>query len=112
MCEMDITPGVGDNWLCGYGWSKDGVVSSGSVAGRELRAQCAVLWDYGTPNVLMRLDVANITRGVNQRFRGRLEEERLIGDQADFIITSSHTPRPVLGLWSSRRVCPNRTRGG
>ena len=91
VCQMDITPDYGANWLCGYGWGKGGVTPIEAPSGRPLRAQCLVVWDRGTPNIMLRLDVANITRGVNQRLRDRLRDENLITEKADFIILSSHT---------------------
>lgn len=75
-------------WMGGYGWDKRG--NDGSVA-RELRAHCIVFHDFGTPNVLLRLDAISLPRDVHLEIRRRVvDEERLCGD-ADFMINTSHT---------------------
>jgi neutral ceramidase len=89
----DITPRAGDasRWMAGYGWGprrSDGTWA----AARPLRAQCAVIWDDGFPNVLLRIDVATIARSVHDEVRRRVvEEERLVGYTADFLMAASHT---------------------
>jgi neutral ceramidase len=90
--QLDITPRAGDasGWMSGYGWGPRGTGGTWATA-RRLRAQCAVIWDDGWPNVVLRTDLANITRGVHQAVRGQILDEGLVGSSADFLMAASHT---------------------
>lgn len=92
LSELDITPREGDasGWMSGYGWGPRGTGGTWATA-RRLRAQCAVIWDDGSPNILLRTDLANISRGVHQQVRSRVSDEGLVGDTPDFLMTASHT---------------------
>ncbi|MGI5503684.1 hypothetical protein [Lentzea sp. CA-135723] len=88
--EVDITPvhpPYPSLWMGGYGWSPRG--NHGAVA-RRLRAQCLVLWDGGTPKVLLRADLVSIPRDVNQQIRTTLVSEGLVAAE-DLMLLASHT---------------------
>jgi neutral ceramidase len=89
----DITPGAGDvsHWMAGYGWGPRRSDDDWTAA-RPLRAQCAVIWDDGYPNALLRIDVATIARSVHDEVRRRVvEQEQLVAYTADFMMAASHT---------------------
>lgn len=90
---LDVTPRPGDasGWMAGYGWGPRGTGGTWARA-RSLRAQCAVIWDDGFPNALLRVDVAVIPRSVHDEVRRRVVvEDQLIGNTADFMMAASHT---------------------
>ncbi|GLY49819.1 hypothetical protein Lesp01_34750 [Lentzea sp. NBRC 102530] len=95
--SVDHTPGA-DVPMGGYGWSERR--SDGSaVAGRRLRAQCAVLTDAsGHTVVLVRADVISVPRAVYLDVVTRLVAAGLVASAADFVLAQSHTHNgPMVG---------------
>jgi len=85
----DITPPVGYP-LAGYGWYResDGI-------NEPLAIRCTILWDSGTPNVLVTADVLGFGRAMHQQIRS--EVIALGVASADFVLVASHTHNgPVL----------------
>ena len=99
VASIDVTPHVPPApslWMGGYGWGKRSNATQ-SVA-RPLRAQCAVIYDNGVPNILLRVDVVSIPREVHQAIRKRVLDEGLVQESAAFLLASSHTHSgPLLG---------------
>jgi hypothetical protein len=89
--EVDITPhpGAGSGWMAGYGWSKR--ANPDFSFARELTAQCAVIWTEGTPNVLLRADVAGIPREVHWAIRQQVLDAVPGLITKNFLLASSHT---------------------
>jgi neutral ceramidase len=96
--SVDVTPRFPpfeSGWMGGYGWVRRG--NQGAVA-RNLNAQCAVIYDNGTPKVLVRVDTVTIPREVHQDIRQRVLDAKLVNSSADFFISISHTHSgPFLG---------------
>lgn len=95
--SIDISPsatGPG-RFMAGYGWNKR--VNNGQVA-RNLRAQCAVIYDSGVPNILLRIDVVGLPATVHDQIRNQVISANLVQNSSDFLIASSHTHSgPALG---------------
>lgn len=87
--SVDITPPVGYP-LAGYGWYRE----SESV-NEPLQARCTVLWDGGSPNVIVSVDVLGFGRGMHQEIRA--EVLNLGVGSSDFVLAATHTHNgPVL----------------
>lgn len=82
-----VAPPYPSLWMGGYGWDPRG--NHGAIA-RDLRAQCLVIWDDGTPKVLLRADLISIPRDVNQFIRDTLDDEGLVA-RNDLMMLASHT---------------------
>ncbi|MFE2754335.1 hypothetical protein ACFXGA_20290 [Actinosynnema sp. NPDC059335] len=81
-----VPPGFPSTWMGGYGWAPR--FNNGTIA-RNLRAHCVVIWDDGTPNVLVRADVVGMQRNLVQAIRTAVAALGVA--PADFLIASSHT---------------------
>jgi len=95
--STDITPAAGSpgRYMAGYGWVKR--INTGQVA-RRLRAQCAVIYDSGVPNILLRIDVVGLPAPVHDTIRSQVVAAGLVQSSSDFLIVSSHTHSgPALG---------------
>lgn len=87
--KVDITPPVGYP-MAGYGYSREAT----DVKAR-LYARCTVLWDAGSPNVIVTADVLGFARGLHQQIRA--EVQKLGVASSDFVLTATHTHNgPVL----------------
>jgi len=92
-----ITPTTGTDgcFMAGYGWVQR--INTGQVA-RDLRAQCAVIYDSGRPHILVRIDITGLPQPVHDQIRNQVVAQHLVANSADFIIASSHTHSgPALG---------------
>jgi neutral ceramidase len=89
--KIDITPPAGLP-LAGY----DGAaprVATGTHS--PLWARCTILWDDGSPNVIVTVDVLAIGRAFNQSVRTQVEALGVA--KSDFVLTATHTHNgPVL----------------
>ncbi|WP_411722620.1 hypothetical protein [Mycetocola sp.] len=88
---VDITPGA-DFPMAGFGVNSPRL----SAGVREpLHARCIILWDDGTPNVIVTVDVLAFGRQMHLAVRNRV---RLLGvANHDFVLTATHTHNgPVL----------------
>ncbi|ALV47833.1 hypothetical protein MB46_19345 (plasmid) [Arthrobacter alpinus] len=79
----DITPPVGHP-MGGYG---DLHISEG--VNEPLAARCTIIWDAGSPNVIVTADVLGFGRGLHQSIRA--EVVALGVPTADFVLTATHT---------------------
>ncbi|SFW86770.1 hypothetical protein SAMN04489730_6499 [Amycolatopsis australiensis] len=92
---LDVTPQT-NPWMGGYGWVPRG--NAAHVVARKLRAHCAVIYDNGVPNILLRVDVVSIPRSVHQRIRSGVLEAGLVDSSSDFLLAASHTHSgPLVG---------------
>lgn len=91
---VEITPsrlGSSDVWLAGYGFSHP----TATATARALYARCLVLYDEGSPNVIVTLDVLGVPQSMNEAIR--LGVTALGIAQADFLLAATHTHSgPVL----------------
>lgn len=83
--KVDITPPVGTP-LAGYGVDSPRL-STGTHA--PLYARCTILWDNGSPNVIVTADTLGFERSINQSIRGRVAA--LGVPQSDFVLAAEHT---------------------
>ena len=97
--KLDITPSSGANpYMAGYGIQGGArVVHTDSPHAQPLYARCVVLWDNGSPNAIITLDLLGIPREVHRAVRPRLV--RLTNwASSDIVILASHTHNgPVVG---------------
>jgi neutral ceramidase len=88
---VDITPPAGA-FMAGFATDSPRIATG--VRSR-LWARCTVLWDNGTPNVLVTADVLGFGRGTHLAIRERMTSLGVA--PADFILTATHTHSgPVL----------------
>src|SRR5688500_16657072 len=90
--KVDITPQPGANpYMAGYGiQGAQRVVLSDSPYAQPLYARCVVLWDNGSPNAIVSLDLLGITRRVHQALRPRLVPLANWAS-SDIVLVASHT---------------------
>ncbi|PKW00071.1 hypothetical protein ATK30_0144 [Amycolatopsis echigonensis] len=92
---LDVTPDS-NPWMGGYGWWLR--ANNDHQVARSLRAHCAVIYDNGSPNVLLRIDIVSIPRSVHQRVRDGVVSAGLVDASSDFLMASSHTHSgPIIG---------------
>jgi neutral ceramidase len=89
--KIDITPPAGLP-LAGY----DGAAPRLATGTHSpLWARCTILWDDGSPNVIVTVDVLAIGRAFNQSVRTQVEALGVA--KSDFVLTATHTHNsPVL----------------
>ncbi|GAA1819194.1 hypothetical protein [Agromyces neolithicus] len=90
--KVDITPRPGVNpYMAGYGTqtAQRTVVSDAPYAD-PLCARCVILWDDGSPNAIISLDILGLPRDVHQALRPRLTA---LADwnSSDIVLVASHT---------------------
>ncbi|MEN0086289.1 MAG: hypothetical protein AAGC66_16095 [Leifsonia sp.] len=89
--DIDITPDIGYP-MGGYG--ADAPRLSTDV-NEPLRARCTVLWDSGSPNVIVTADVLGFGPAMHLDIRSRVQALGVAG--SDFVLTAIHTHNgPVL----------------
>lgn len=89
--NVDITPTVGYA-MGGYG--TDAVRESQAI-NEPLRARCTILWDSGTPRVIVTADVLAFGRVMHQQIRSRITALGVAS--SDFVLNATHTHNgPVL----------------
>ena len=89
--SVDITPAAGYP-MAGYGTDTPRL-SQGT--NEPLRARCTVLWDSGTPNVIVTADVLAFGAALHQVIRSKVIQLGVAS--ADFVLTATHTHNgPVL----------------
>jgi neutral ceramidase len=89
--SIDITPAVGYP-MAGYG-TNGPRVSTG--VNEPLRARCTILWDNGSPNVILTADVLAFGPTMHQQIRNGVVALGVAS--ADFVLTATHTHSgPVL----------------
>ena len=90
---LDVTPEAPPSpslWMAGYGWVPRGNSVPPAIA-RPLRAHCAVIYDNGVPNILLRADVVSFPRSVHQQIRTAVVQAGLVQNSSDFMLAASHT---------------------
>jgi hypothetical protein len=97
--KADITPRPGANpHMAGYGVQGGlRVVQSDEPYAQPLYARCVVIWDSGSPNAIISLDLLGIPRGMHQAVRSRLVQLATWAS-SDIVLVASHTHNgPVVG---------------
>ena len=91
---VEITPSRLDSpdvWLAGYATSHPEAIGTA----RSLYARCLVIYDQGSPNVLVTLDVLGVPQSMNEAIRVGVESLGVAS--SDFLLASTHTHSgPVL----------------
>jgi hypothetical protein len=89
--KVDITPAAGMP-MAGYGLSTPRLATGVNA---PLYARCTVLWDNGSPNVIVTADLLGFGRATNQAIRTQVEAMGVA--RSDFVLTATHTHNgPVL----------------
>lgn len=97
--KLSITPPAGMNrYMAGYGSQGDPrVVTTDTPHAQPLYARCTILWDSGSPNGIITLDVLGIPPEVHQALRPRLVALSNWAS-SDIVLTATHTHNgPVIG---------------
>ncbi|WP_341994234.1 hypothetical protein MRBLWH7_002112 [Microbacterium sp. LWH7-1.2] len=97
--KVNITPPPGMNpYIGGYGvQSHPRMVTRDAPHDAPLYARCVILWDGGSPNAIVTLDVLGIPRSVHRAVRPRLVALANWAS-SDIVLTATHTHNgPVIG---------------
>lgn len=97
--KLSITPPAGMNpYMAGYGSQGDPrVVTADQPHAQPLYARCTILWDDGSPNGIVTLDILGIPPAVHQALRPKLVALSNWAS-SDLVLTATHTHNgPVVG---------------
>lgn len=81
----DRVPETGNDFMSGYGATRRAAVGTES----DLWIRCLILWDNGSPNVLVTADVHSFSEEMHDQIRAGIAELGLGG--GDFVIAGTHT---------------------
>jgi hypothetical protein len=91
--KVDITPSIGSA-LGGYAVDSPRLATGTRL---PLWARCLILWDNGSPNVIVGVDVLAFGRALHQSIRSRVVALGALSDTSDFVLAATHTHNgPVL----------------
>lgn len=95
--KTNITPTLSTNpYMAGYGTDDGGRVATSSTPYQPLYARAVVLWENGSPNLILAVDVLAIPRAMHQRLRSRILALAGWGS-SDIMLHATHTHNgPVL----------------